>query len=42
MDRGIWPFSGGTRREKFMAAAICLELWLLWSGWYLLAWALKQ
>ena len=42
MERYLWPFNGGTRRERLIAAAMLLELWLIWSGMYILAWVLKR
>jgi hypothetical protein len=38
----LWPFKGGTRRERLLAAAMLLEFWLLWAGLYVLAWSFKQ
>ncbi|MFH1595053.1 MAG: hypothetical protein ABIG94_01600 [Pseudomonadota bacterium] len=38
----LWPFKGGTRRERLVAAAMLLEFWLIWAGLYVLAWTLRQ
>jgi len=38
----FWPFKGGARRERWVAAAMLLELWLTWWGLYVLAGALGQ
>ena len=42
METYLWPFKGGTRRERWGAVAVLLEFWLIWGGIYFLAWTLKQ
>jgi hypothetical protein len=42
VEGSLWPFNGGTRRERLGAAAMLLEFWLIWAGLYVLAWTLRQ
>lgn len=36
----LWPFKGGTRKERRGGIGYLLLLLLLWGSLYLLAWAL--
>lgn len=38
----LWPGKGGTWRERLLALALLLELFLIWGGFYLLAWRLTH
>jgi len=37
----LWPFKGGTRKERLLAVALFIELLILWAGLYALAWILS-
>ncbi len=41
MESCLWPLIGGTRRERLIAGAMLVELWLIWMGLYLASWVLK-
>jgi hypothetical protein len=40
MEAYLWPYKGGTRRERLLAAGLVAELLFIWLGLYALSWAL--
>jgi hypothetical protein len=39
-EHWLWPFRGGSRKDRLLALAYALELALLAAGFYWLAWTL--
>ncbi len=42
MESCFWPLTGGTWRERLLAAAILFELLVIWVTYYLLAWIMQH
>lgn len=40
MEANLWPYKGGTWRERLLAAGLVAELVIIWMGLYALSWAL--
>jgi len=42
MEAYLWPYKGGTWRERLLAAGLAAELFSIWLGLYTLSWVLSR